>query len=208
MCEFFQVERVRIRWLGCWVGVVFGWRAHPLDRLGEHRVDDVFTQRAVALELILVEPLVGGALGWKRRIRGGVGPDVGGLIAGTRGLEVDECPGTTGVIDPLVVDPTDGAVPCTVSGRRVGKELARVDLDVDAEVGPALLDGCAEGGAGAVRVWNERAIAPSVTSDMKWCFVKSWSDRNSICGRPNRLVAMRGPRSLRGWSMSWNNPAG
>ena len=71
----------------------------------------MIAERPVALELGLVEELVGGRLVGKRRVAAGVLLKVGGLVAGHRRLDVDEHAGHLAAVDVVVADLADGAVP-------------------------------------------------------------------------------------------------
>ena len=129
----------------------------------ERLAHGVEAQRAVALELRLVEELVARGLMGKGRVLGRVAEDIGRLVAGERRLDVEQRPRrerrAVGVarVEAVVPDGANRAVAFAAAGD--GRQLAQIDLDVHAEVGAAPLDGVAEVLEGDV------AVLPGIAGD-------------------------------------------
>ena len=122
-------------------GLGGGRRRTLAERRPKHLIGDVVAKRAIALELRFVEELVRGSLVRKGAVLGRVAQHIGGLVAGQRALDVEKGARHFLPVLAVVADAADGAVPLARRAARRGANLADVDLDVDAEVRPALLDG-------------------------------------------------------------------
>ena len=116
---------------------------------GEGVLDGVKAQRPIALELRLVEELVARGLVWKRGMLRRVAEHVGRLVAGERALDVEERSGNFRGIaflhrrQPVVANRPHRAVPHRAA-IGAGTQVAQIDVDVDAEVRAAPLDGIAK----------------------------------------------------------------
>src|SRR5262245_29019851 len=97
----------------------------------------MMTQGTIALELRLGQELVQRRLMRKVGVSRAVIENVGWLISRHRRHEKDENAGQGFAIDVLIVDDPDNTVPCAVSIRTLRSQRLRVEVDADAEIGPA-----------------------------------------------------------------------
>ncbi len=109
---------------------------HPLERL-EYRVKP---QHSVALELRLVEPLIGRRLVGELLVLRRIAEHIGRLVAGDRGLQVEKRSDMPPRIDLVVADSAHRAVPLAVAMLVAMTDRLDTDLDIDSKIRTAFLD--------------------------------------------------------------------
>ena len=114
------------------------YRAGVALDVSEDVLGDVLAEGAIALELRFAKELVSCGLVGELRVINNIVADIGRLITGERGFDIEESPRVRLGVDVVVMNPAYRTVPTGMTRAFFFRKRADVDLDMDAEVLSAL----------------------------------------------------------------------